>query len=53
MKNIDKLIEKYIESLSLIEKKGLDIAKVQLESSFSIEKSIGFLKFLELNKSKN
>lgn len=53
MENIDKLIDEYVKSLSSIEKKGLNIAKLQLESSFCIEKSIGFLKFLESSKSKN
>ena len=35
----------------MIEKIALDVAKEQLESSFSIEKSIGFLKWKE-NKDK-
>jgi hypothetical protein len=41
----NELIEKYIISLNDIEQKGLTIAKEQLESSFTIEKSIGFLEF--------
>ena len=39
------LIEKYIKSLDLFEQKALIIAQNQLESSFILEKSIGFLKF--------
>ena len=39
------LIEKYIESLNALEKIALEIARNQLESSFNIEKSIGFLEW--------
>ncbi len=39
------LIEKYLESLDIFEQKALIIAQDQLESSFILEKSIGFLKF--------
>lgn len=39
--------EEYIKQLSDIEKEALEIAKRQLESSFDIEKSIGFIKFIE------
>jgi hypothetical protein len=39
------LIEKYINSLSKIEKTALEIASKELETSFDIEKSIGFLEF--------
>ena len=39
------LIEEYLSTLTDQEMKALKIAKEQLESSFSIEKSIGFLKF--------
>ena len=42
---IKKLITKYINSLNTIEKEALNIAKDQLESSFCLEKSIGFLEF--------
>ena len=38
---------KYISTLSEHEKKALEIAKHHLESSFSLEKSIGFIKFSE------
>tara|TARA_B100000424_G_scaffold250337_1_gene224955 strand:+ start:4813 stop:4989 length:177 start_codon:yes stop_codon:yes gene_type:complete len=44
-----ELIEKYIESLDEKEKKTLEIAKSHLESSFDIEKSIGFITFKEKN----
>ena len=46
----NELITNYINSLSPIELKALEIAKQQLQSSFDIEKTIGFLEFL---KSKN
>ena len=39
------IIEKYLKTLTEQEKQALEIAKIQLESSFSIEKSIGFLNF--------
>ena len=42
---IEELITKYINSLNPIEKEALNIAKEQLESSFCLEKSIGFLEF--------
>lgn len=38
-------IEQYKASLNDIEKKALKIAEEHLESSFSITKSIGFLKW--------
>jgi len=37
----------YIKILSDIEKKALEIAKQQLESSFCLEKSIGYLNYLQ------
>lgn len=48
--NNNELIASYINSLNPIELKALEIAKQQLQSSFDIEKSIGYLEFL---KSKN
>ena len=39
------LIIQYIDSLNELEKEALNIAKEQLESSFCIEKSIGFIEF--------
>ena len=40
-----QLIEKYIQSLNEKEKQAIEIAKNHLESSFDIEKSIGFIEF--------
>lgn len=40
-----ELIEKYIKSLNEFEIEAMNIAKKMLETSFDIEKSIGFLKF--------
>lgn len=48
--NIKILIQEYINQLDELEKIALDVAKEQLESSFSIEKSIGFLKWMENKK---
>ena len=44
---VDKHIQTYISQLSDIEKKVLSIAKDHLETSFSIEKSLGFKEWLE------
>tara|TARA_X000000368_G_scaffold414580_1_gene404722 strand:- start:627 stop:782 length:156 start_codon:yes stop_codon:yes gene_type:complete len=44
------IISKYLNSLNDIEKIALNIAKEDLGSSFNIEKSIGFLKWLKKNK---
>ncbi len=38
----DTPITEYIKQLTSMERKVLEIAKTQLESSFSIEKSIGY-----------
>ena len=46
-KERNKLIKEYIDQLSQDEKIVLDIAKKQLKSSFSIEKSIGFLSWIK------
>ena len=45
MEDNNTIIEKYLKTLTEQEKQALEIAKIQLESSFSIEKSIGFLNF--------
>ena len=45
--DINYLIEKYKNSLNELEKKALLLAEKNLESSFCIEKSIGFLEFLK------
>ena len=39
------LIDKYIKSLNEFEIQAMNIANKMLETSFDIEKSIGFLKF--------
>jgi len=40
----------YISSLSPLEKKTLEIAQSHLESSFNLQKSIGFMKWKENQK---
>jgi hypothetical protein len=47
---IKNLIDNYISQLNDIEKKVLTIAKEHLETSFSIEKSIGFKQWLKTNQ---
>ena len=39
------LVDEYIKQLNEVELLALQIAKEDLESSFSIDKSIGFLKW--------
>tara|TARA_B100001093_G_C26730941_1_gene972238 strand:+ start:741 stop:920 length:180 start_codon:yes stop_codon:yes gene_type:complete len=46
-KERNKLIKEYIDQLSNDEKIILKIAEKQLKSSFSIEKSIGFLSWIK------
>ena len=51
MENLNQdLTEQYINSLNEMEKKALNIATTQLESSFDINKSIGFLEFIKNKK---
>jgi len=45
-----ELLNIYVNSLTELEKKALEIAKTQLESSFDLEKSIGFKEFLKSQK---
>ena len=45
-KIINKLIDEYIKSLSKDDLKVLQIAKDELKTSFNIQKSIGFKKWL-------
>lgn len=45
MENQQTTVEKYIEQMTPEEKIAYNIAKKNLESSFDIEKSIGFLEF--------
>ena len=44
---IDQLKHQYIESLSKKEKKAYDIAFHHLGSSFTLEKSVGFLQWVK------
>jgi len=46
---MDSLVEKYIKQLDDKSRKVYEIAKENLESSFSIEKSIGFKKWKRKN----
>jgi len=46
---IQEAIQLYIDNLDDIEKLTLEVAKRQLESSFEINKSIGFIKYLKDN----
>ena len=47
---LEEAIQKYIELFDAYEKIAYKIAKQNLESSFDIEKSIGFKQFIEKNK---
>lgn len=47
----NKLINEYLKSLTPVEKKTLEIAKEHLQSSFNMEKSIGFINWKK-NKQK-
>lgn len=47
--NIQDAIKLYIDSMTTLEKEGYIIAQTQLESSFDIEKSIGFIDFINKN----
>ena len=46
---LENALEKYIKSLDEIEILVLNVAKKQLESSFELHKSIGFIKYLKNN----
>ncbi len=50
--SIEELCKQYEAQLSEQDKKGLEIAKRCLESSFDMEKTIGFQKWLKDIKSK-
>jgi len=47
--SMDDVVLRYISTLNAIELEILELARVQLESSFDIEKSIGFLNYLKKN----
>jgi hypothetical protein len=44
-KELEKLLDEYIKTLSEKEQKSYYIAKEHLGSSFQLEKSVGFLKW--------
>ena len=46
-KEMEKYINEYINTMKPHEKVAYDIAVSQLESSFDITKSIGFIEFLK------
>lgn len=47
-------LKEYIHQLSLKEKKAYEIAKSHLQSSFDLEKSIGFKQYMtKISSSKN
>lgn len=46
---LDELLNLYIENMSVYEKVAYEIAKQNLESSYDMEKSIGFIDFLKKN----
>jgi len=46
-------VESYLQSLSAIELKALEIAKTQLQSSFSVEKSIGYIEWVKKQEVNN
>ena len=46
----DELIDEYKQTLNEIEKNALVIAINNLETSFCIEKSVGFLEFMSSRK---
>lgn len=47
--DIEKTIQKYMESLTDKERIALQIAQDHLESSFDIERSVGYLEFKNNN----
>ena len=47
LKSKNNTIKNYIESLNAIEHKALEISIEELESSFNIEKSIGFIEYIK------
>ena len=46
-------VESYLQSLSAIELKALEIAKTQLQSSFLVEKSIGYIEWVKKQEVNN
>ena len=48
-KTRNELLELYIENMDAYERVAYEIAKKNLESSYDMEKSIGFLDFIKQN----
>ena len=48
-KSLDELLALYIDNFNVYEKVAYEIAKNNLESSYDMEKSIGFIEFLKKN----
>lgn len=48
-KPLDELLNLYIENFNVYERVAYEIAKNNLESSYDMEKSIGFIEFLKKN----
>ena len=46
-KKREALVKAYLKNMSKEERQAYDIAKSHLESSFDIEKSIGFLNYIK------
>jgi len=49
IQDIEKTIQKYMESLTEKERVALEIAKDHLESSFDMERSVGYIEFKKNN----
>lgn len=49
-KTLNELLELYIENMNPYERVAYEIAKKNLESSYDMEKSIGFSDFIKENK---
>ena len=48
----NKIMKEYIQSLEDHEREAYNIAKKQLKTSFSLEKSIGYKRYVEERKKK-
>lgn len=48
-KPLDELLNLYIENFNVYERVAYEIAKNNLESSYDMEESIGFIEFLKKN----
>jgi len=48
-KTLDELLNLYIENMTCYERVAYEIAKQDLESSYDMEKSIGFIDFVKNN----